>query len=110
MAVDPSSCSLTPGYSVTPIRPPDYLSTPWMVQLTPGVDMGHFENHWFRNFQGKSYDEQPLKRECFREINLWMTGTKRTDFSEDLCIGIVYGIVILGIKNICKASMIYSKF
>jgi len=31
---------------VTPFRRRDYLSTPWMVQLTPGVDIDHFENHW----------------------------------------------------------------
>ena len=34
--LDPSSYSLTPGHLVTPIRPRDYLSTPWRVQLTPG--------------------------------------------------------------------------
>jgi len=33
------------GHSMTPIRPRDYLSTPWMVQLTLGVDIDHFENH-----------------------------------------------------------------
>jgi len=44
--VDPSSYSLTPGHSMTPIRPCDDLSTPWMVQLTLGVDINHFENHW----------------------------------------------------------------
>ena len=27
------------SHSVTPIRPRDYLSTPWMVQLIPGVDI-----------------------------------------------------------------------
>jgi len=34
---------------VTPIRPRNYLSTPCMVQLTPGVDIDHFENHWFKD-------------------------------------------------------------
>jgi len=30
-------------------------------------------------------------------IKLWMIGTKRTEFSENLCIGIMSGIVILDI-------------
>ena len=42
-----------PGHSVSPIGPHDYLSTPWMVQLTPEVDIDHFENH------------------CVRVIRLW---------------------------------------
>jgi len=32
-----------PGHSVTPIRPRDYLWTPWMVQLTPG---GRYRPLW----------------------------------------------------------------
>ena len=32
-----------PGHSVTPIRPLDYLSTPWMVQSTPG---GRYRPLW----------------------------------------------------------------
>ena len=35
-----------PDRSVIPIRPRDYLLTPLVVQLTPGVDIDHFENHW----------------------------------------------------------------
>jgi len=30
----PAVIHWAPGHSVTPIRPRDYLSTPWMVQLT----------------------------------------------------------------------------
>jgi len=33
---NPKICLELRGHSVTPIRPHDYLSTPWMVQLTPG--------------------------------------------------------------------------
>jgi len=44
---NPKICLDLRGYSVTPIRTRDYLSTPWMVQLTPGVDIDHFENRWF---------------------------------------------------------------
>jgi len=33
---NPKTCLELRGHSVTPIRPCDYLSTPWMVQLTPG--------------------------------------------------------------------------
>jgi len=39
---------------VIPIRPRDYLLTPWMVQLTPWVDIDHFENHCVRGFDGLS--------------------------------------------------------
>ena len=41
--VGPSSHWLTPGHSVTPMRPCDYLSTPWMVHLTPG---GRYRPLW----------------------------------------------------------------
>jgi len=64
-------------------------------------------------FKKKNYDEQPLKRECFhmkQKIKLWMIGTKRTEFSEDLCIGIMSGIVILGIKKINKASIAFQNW
>jgi len=33
---NPKMCLELRGHLVTPIRPRDYLSTPWMVQLTPG--------------------------------------------------------------------------
>jgi len=33
----------TPGHSATSIRPRDYLSTPWVVKLTPG---GRYRPLW----------------------------------------------------------------
>jgi len=45
---NPKICLELRGYSVNPIRPRDYLLTPRMVQLTPGVDIDHSENHWCR--------------------------------------------------------------
>jgi len=33
---NPKTCLELRGHSVTPIQPSDYLSTPCMVQLTPG--------------------------------------------------------------------------
>jgi len=41
-----------------------------------------------------------------QKIKLWMIGTKRTEFNEDLCIGIKSGIVILAIKKINKVFKI----
>ena len=46
---------------MTPIRPRNYLSTPCMVQLTPGVDIDHFENHWFK-VSSKGIDWHTLLR------------------------------------------------
>ena len=40
---------------MTPVRSRDYLSTPWMVELTPGVDIDHFENHWARAMVSKYF-------------------------------------------------------
>jgi len=39
-----------------------------------------------------------------QKIKLWMIGTKRTEFNNDLCTGSMSGIVILGIKKINKLS------
>jgi len=36
-----------------------------------------------------------------------MIGTKSTEFSEDLCIGSISGIVILGIKKANKALIAF---
>jgi len=35
-----------------------------------------------------------------QKIKLWMIGTKRTEFSEYLCMGIMSRIVTLGTKKI----------
>jgi len=42
-----------------------------------------------------------------QKIKFWMIGTKRTEFIEDLCIGIMSGIVILGIKKTNKAFTVF---
>jgi len=36
MIHNPKVCLQLSGHLVIPIRPRDYLSTPWMLQLTPG--------------------------------------------------------------------------
>jgi len=36
MIHNPKTCLEHSGHTVIPIRPRDYLSTPWMVQLSPG--------------------------------------------------------------------------
>jgi len=40
---NPKICLELSGHSVTPIQPRDYLSTHWMVQLTPG---GRYRPLW----------------------------------------------------------------
>jgi len=41
-----------------------------------------------------------------QKIKLWMIEPKRREFIEDLGIGIMSGIVILGIKKINEAFMV----
>jgi len=63
----------------------------------------------FRHYEEKNYDEQPLKRERFlmkQMIKLRMIGTKPSEFSEDLCIGIMSGNVIPDNKK-NKACIIF---
>jgi len=45
-----------------------------------------------------------------QKIKLWMIGTKRTEFSEDLCIVIMSGIVILGIKKINESFIVFQNW
>jgi len=42
-----------------------------------------------------------------QKIKLWLIGTKRIEFREDLCTGIMSGIVILGIIKINKAFIVF---
>jgi len=42
-----------------------------------------------------------------QKIKLWMIEPKRTEFIEDLWINIMFGIVILGIKKINEAFVVF---
>jgi len=42
-----------------------------------------------------------------QNIKLWMIRTKGTEVSEDLCLGIMSGIVILGVTKINIAFIVF---
>jgi len=45
---NPKICLELRGHSVTPIRPRHYLSILGWSNRLLGVDIDHFENHWFK--------------------------------------------------------------